>query len=182
MSFLLGSLLGAAAAARMTESGAFDLYDAILKYTFAAKTGGLDSEWLPAVARCFGLIAFTAAMGLTTYCSVAIPAAFTLKGFSFSYTVCAFCSVLGKKNGILVSLAVCGLRNIFIIFGLVVLSAEYYAKTLDKQRRKAGFRFYYPDKEYMVRTFIAFASASAALLCELTMTPALASAVYGLVP
>ncbi len=181
-SFLIGALLGALAAERITKSGAFELYGAILRFTMAAKTGGLDTSFLPNFARCFGLIAFSAAAGLTTYSVVALPAVFSLKGFTFSYTICAFCAVLGKSNGILVSLAVCGLRNIFVMFGLVLLSADFYAKTLAKERRRAGTRFFYPDKEYAIRTLMAFASAGAALLCDLAMTPSLVSAVAGLIP
>ena len=182
LSFLSGSILGAAAAGRMTESGAFDLYDAILRYTLAAKSGTLSTSFTAAFARCFGAIAFAAAMGLTSYCILIVPLVFAFKGFSFSYIICAFCAILGKRNGLLVSLAVCGLRNIFVIFGLVVLSADIYAKTLEKQRRRAGFRFYYPDKEYMLRTLFAFASAGAALLCDLAVVPALVSAVSGFIP
>jgi len=182
LAFLAGSLLGALAAGKMTQSGSFDLYGAILRFTLAAKTGSLSADFLPVFARCLGLIAFTTVAGLTTWSVFLIPAVFTIKGFSFSYTVCSFCAVLGRTNGVLVSLAVCGLRNIFTIFGLVVLSAEYYGKTLDKKRRKAGLKVFYPDKDYMCRTLLAFASAGIALLCELTLTPALASAVSGLVP
>lgn len=138
LSFLSGSILGAAAAGRMTESGAFDLYDAILRYTLAAKSGTLSTSFTAAFARCFGAIAFAAAMGLTSYCILIVPLVFAFKGFSFSYTICAFCAILGKRNGLLVSLAVCGLRNIFVIFGLVVLSADIYAKTWKNSGAERG--------------------------------------------
>ncbi|MBR5519934.1 MAG: hypothetical protein IKU55_04375 [Clostridia bacterium] len=171
--FAVGCVLGAVGAASIGDTALLRLQESLQAYLSAARAGMLSRSFGSCLLELFPWTVAANVAAVFISCSVTLPLLLGLRGALLGYLAAVLLRLNGWPQGILCFGAVCGVKNVVLLFAITAVTVPNFTRALQRTRLRGGKRIYVIERIYLCSVAVSLGITLLGAAADLYVTPVL---------
>ncbi len=171
--FVAGCVLGSLYAAGITEAALERLRESLTVYANAAVNGSLRQSFGECLLDLLPWTLASVVLAVFVSSGVTLPLLLGLRGGILGFLAAAMLMLYGWPAGLYWFGAVCGTKNVLLLFSMAAVITPNFTRTLQRLRNRGSNRIYALDRPYLRSAAVSLAVMFVGAAADLYLTPVL---------